>query len=265
MSDGTLTCWGANEYGQATPPSGTFTQISASSQYTCGLKSDGTIACWGSNEYGRATPPTGTFTQISAGVYHGCGLRSDGLLACWGLNSIGQATPPAETFIQVSAGATHTCGLKSDYTLACWGFNSFGEATPPTGTFTQVSAGGHTCGLRSNGTLACWGYNGYGQAPVILLSPALLPNGMVGQTYVQSLSSSGGVAPYEFAHIGGALPTGLSLTPTGTLQGIATTAGIYTFTLYAIDANTISGNQAYTITINGEVLLNNYYLPVILK
>jgi alpha-tubulin suppressor-like RCC1 family protein len=50
----------------------------------CELKSDGTLACWGENSYGQATPPAGTFRQISAGGYHSSGIKSDGTLLCWG-------------------------------------------------------------------------------------------------------------------------------------------------------------------------------------
>ncbi|MGD0613111.1 MAG: hypothetical protein ABSB41_16555, partial [Anaerolineales bacterium] len=164
-SDGTLACWGDNSYGQATPPGGTFTQVSAGDLHTCGIKSDGTLACWGDNSDGQSTPPGGTFLQVSAGIDHTCGLKSDGTLACWGDNSDGQSTPPGGTFTQVSAGDLHTCGIKSDGTLACWGDNGQGQSTPPSGTFTQISAGyEHTCGVKSDGTLACWGDNSHGQS-----------------------------------------------------------------------------------------------------
>jgi hypothetical protein len=160
-TDGTVACWGFNDSGAATPPAGTFTQVSAGGAHTCGLRSDGTIACWGSDFSGQATPPAGTFTQVSAGGRHTCGFRSDGTVVCWGNNDVGQATPAAGTFTQVSAGSGHTCGVRSDGTVACWG----ATATPAAGTFTQVSAGsGHTCGVRSDGTVACWGFNSSGQA-----------------------------------------------------------------------------------------------------
>ena len=32
------------------------------------LKADGSLACWGYNEYGQATPPNATFVQVSAGA-----------------------------------------------------------------------------------------------------------------------------------------------------------------------------------------------------
>jgi alpha-tubulin suppressor-like RCC1 family protein len=91
MSDGTVACWGNNSFGQATPPSGTFTQISAGGYYNCGVRADGTVGCWGQSP----TPPGGTFTQVAAGGSHTCGLKGDGTVACWGNNGNGQATPPA--------------------------------------------------------------------------------------------------------------------------------------------------------------------------
>ena len=164
-SDGTVACWGGNNFGEATPPTGTFTQVSAGVHYTCGVRSNGVLACWGWNNFGEATPPTGTFTQISAGGSYACGVRSDGTVACWGYNNDGEATPPAGTFTQVSAGVNYTCGVRSNGTLACWGWSDDGQLTPPTGTFIQVSAGQeHICGLRSDGTIACWGYNEHGEA-----------------------------------------------------------------------------------------------------
>ncbi len=61
------------------------------------------------------------YRQVSAGTDYTCGLKVDNTLACWGDNGNGQATPPAGSFKQVSAGYTHTCALKADNTLACWG------------------------------------------------------------------------------------------------------------------------------------------------
>ena len=60
--------------------------------HSCALRTDGTLACWGLNVDGQATPPAGTYTAVSAGAVHSCALRTDGTLACWGLNaSVGVA------------------------------------------------------------------------------------------------------------------------------------------------------------------------------
>ena len=57
------------------------------------MKSDGTVACWGDNSYGQATPPAGTFVQVSAGDRHSCGLQSDGTVVCWGDDTNGALGP----------------------------------------------------------------------------------------------------------------------------------------------------------------------------
>ncbi|HCP61715.1 MAG TPA: hypothetical protein DIU14_04485, partial [Actinobacteria bacterium] len=47
----------------ATPPSGSFSSVSAGRYHTCGVKTDGTVACWGDDTSGQATPPSGSFTR----------------------------------------------------------------------------------------------------------------------------------------------------------------------------------------------------------
>jgi hypothetical protein len=105
----------------AGPPAGSFTQVSAGGDHTCGFRTDGSLSCWGKNWYGQASPPAGAFTQVGLGQDHTCGLKSDGSLVCWGLNADGQAAPPTGTFSQMNAGEYHTCALKEDGTGTCWG------------------------------------------------------------------------------------------------------------------------------------------------
>ena len=166
-SDGSIECWAdTNYYDQATPPSGTFTQVSSGYFHTCGVKTNGTVACWGENDDGQASPPDAAvaFIQVSAGYNHTCGLKIDGSVVCWGSNDYDQAMSPAEIFTQISAGGNHTCGVRSNGTVKCWGDNVYGQATWPAGVFTQVSAGYfHTCGLKNDGQVECWGNNSYGQ------------------------------------------------------------------------------------------------------
>ena len=154
-----------NAYGQANPPEGTFTAISAGGTHTCGIRTNGTATCWGNNSDGQAAAPGGTFTAISAGRRRTCGVRPDGTATCWGA---GLVSPPAGSFTAISAGATayaiefdHTCGIRTDGTIACWGLD---PPEPPSGTFTAITASiHHACGLRTDGTATCWGRDTYGQ------------------------------------------------------------------------------------------------------
>ena len=43
------------------------------------------LACWGNNDDGQAPGDlTGTWTELTAGLDHSCGIRTDGTATCWG-------------------------------------------------------------------------------------------------------------------------------------------------------------------------------------
>lgn len=94
--------------------------------------------CWGYDESGWSTPPSGRFDSISAGGLHTCGVREDGFVACWRVDEDGEATPPAARFTSVGAGYAHTCGVKVDGSVTCWGYDDRGHATPPHPKGTEV-------------------------------------------------------------------------------------------------------------------------------
>jgi large repetitive protein len=87
----------------------------------------------------------------------------------------------------------------------------------------------------------------------VTVSPASLPNGTVATAYSQTITASGGTAPYGFAVTAGSLPAGLTLSSGGTLAGTPTAGGTFNFTVTATDAagapGPFSGSQAYTVTI----------------
>ena len=165
-SDGSVVCWGLNDFGQSTVPAGTtFKSIVAGGYYTCGMLLDNTIKCWG--ESIATTPPPGAFDKMSAGAHHACARRADNTFACWGDSTKSRYAFPETKYLDIAAGSEHSCAIKLDGTLACVGDNTFAQVSPlPTGTFTRIDAGdAHACAMRANGTLACWGYTISGTPP----------------------------------------------------------------------------------------------------
>lgn len=90
-------------------------------------------------------------------------------------------------------------------------------------------------------------------APVIDVTPGVLPAATAGAGYSQALTAIGGVAPYSLSLTAGSLPSGLTLAG-GTISGTPTQVGSFNFTITATDANTQSGAHAYTLTVNAPVL-----------
>ena len=72
--------------------------IAAGDAHTCALEGDGTVTCWGADNEEQSSPPAGLtgVTEIAAGSYHTCALEGDGTVTCWGDDDHdGQSSPPA--------------------------------------------------------------------------------------------------------------------------------------------------------------------------
>ena len=83
----------------------------------------------------------------------------------------------------------------------------------------------------------------------INITPAALPNWTTHAAYSQTLQASGCIIACVWSS-SGRLPTGLALSPySGTISGLPTSAGSFTFTVKATDAID-SGSRQYTIIIN---------------
>ncbi|QLI82673.1 putative Ig domain-containing protein [Chitinibacter fontanus] len=98
-------------------------------------------------------------------------------------------------------------------------------------------------------------------APTLTLTPASLPNGNPSVSYNQTISASGGSAPYSFAVTAGTLPTGLTLNPTtGAITGTPTVLNTFNFTVTATDSTT--GTGAPFTTANSYSVVINMLPPV---
>jgi hypothetical protein len=87
----------------------------------------------------------------------------------------------------------------------------------------------------------------------LALSPSTLPSLAVYATgYSQAITASGGTSPYTYAVTGGTLPTGLSLSTSGTISGTITAAGQVgtdTFSVTATDYAGLSGTVSYSLVV----------------
>jgi hypothetical protein len=209
-------------------------------------------------------PTYDTFTSASFNV------TAPALTATVSTNSASPTSttpiPFAVTFSQ-SVGSTFTASdvTVSGGTLTSGSFSGSG-AGPYTFTVTPSGSGPVTVSLAANvtndanntGNAASNAVSVQFQAPTITLAPTSLPNGTQGTAYSQALTTSGGAAPYTYAITAGALPSGLTLSSSGTISGTPTANGTYNFTVTATDNSPgpgpYSGSRAYTLTINAPTI-----------
>ncbi len=169
--------------------------------HSCAVLANGTVQCWGDNQYGQlgiggASPLTVDLTKkvksVQSGDGHSCAILEDKSLWCWGKNDFGQVgVGTSRAFydlpqnvstlgvkaVSVTVGQGRTCAILNDDTLWCWGKNGVGQVgvgnTTNVTTPTQVTLGGnvdsvklgglHTCALLQDDSLKCWGDNDEGQ------------------------------------------------------------------------------------------------------
>jgi matrixin len=91
------------------------------------------------------------------------------------------------------------------------------------------------------------GAGGGGGTPLSITTFSL-GNGFVGRTYKQTLNATGGTAPYRWSLIGG-LPSGLTLSLTGTIEGAPTKAGTYSVSVQVFDSDSTLHTDAKRISL----------------
>ena len=86
--------------------------------------------------------------------------------------------------------------------------------------------------------------------PAIDISPPVLPNAESGVPYSETLTATGGVAPYLWFITAGAMPDGLTLDQaTGEISGIPVGNNIFSFAVTAQDSVLCTGTAAYGIDV----------------
>jgi len=143
--------------------------------------------------------------------------------------SVSLVTPPSHGFVVVS-------GLSVTYT----------PLTGYTGSDSFVYHASNSAGDSADATVSLTIL-----APTtVTIAPAsgALPAATTGSAWSQTLSATGGSAPYTWTAHG--LPAGITLNAaTGALSGTPTTAGSFTFSVTAKEAGNVSATASYTLVV----------------
>lgn len=90
--------------------------------------------------------------------------------------------------------------------------------------------------------------------PTLAITTPALPSVKSGASYIQSLSATGGTAPYSWTVVAGFLPPGITLSSTGILSGNAGGVGPYEFIAAVTDRDATTVNKLLSINVNSDVL-----------
>jgi large repetitive protein len=95
-----------------------------------------------------------------------------------------------------------------------------------------------------------------------IATQSVLSGGSVAASYSQTLAASGGLPPYTWSLVSGALPGGLTLASGGIISGSPTSGGTFTFTASVTDSVGAKASQQFSITTaTGLVISSAPTLP----
>jgi hypothetical protein len=156
-----LACWGSDDDGQSSPPSGRFATVAAGSTNSCAIAlPDGAITCWGDTTGFRSAAPAGAFVALDLGATHGCALGGDGEIACWGQRTDGRTDAHPGPFVRVDVSDEVTCGITDAGAASCWGSGSI-LSLPAEQRFRLFSWNFFRgCGVTLDDDIVCWDLHG---------------------------------------------------------------------------------------------------------
>jgi sugar lactone lactonase YvrE len=86
-------------------------------------------------------------------------------------------------------------------------------------------------------------------SPLSVTTTSPLPPGTVGTPYAQTLTAAGGTPPYSWSITFGTLPSGLTLSPTGSISGTPTVSGSFLLTFQVTDSASLTASATIGIVI----------------
>lgn len=138
--------------------------------------------------------------------------------------------------------------LPAGMVLSAAGVVSGTPTVAGTASFTVQVADSTTPSPLSSAKSCSLTVNPVATAPTIA-TVCPLPAGTEGVAYSQTLTATGGTAPYTFTVLAGALPRPLTLSATGVLSGVPFHAGVYPFTLQVAGNDGLVSQKSCSVTI----------------
>lgn len=187
-TDGTVTGWGYDAFGQTDAPLGltNVIAIAAGQFHSLALKTDGTVVAWGRNDCGQTNvPPFLTnAVAIAAGGNHSVALTAKGTVVVWGDNNQGETNVPVDltNAAAIASGLAHVMALKDNGKVVVWGWNYGGLTNVPaelTNVIAIAAGFSHCLALKADGTVVAWGdnYAGATNVPVGLTNVEAISGG----------------------------------------------------------------------------------------
>lgn len=131
------------------------TDLSVGDHHSCALLDNGSVTCWGHNNYGQLgdntttnrpipiyphLPAGSSAVSVAVGPYNSCAILENSSLYCWGHNHYGRlgigvsggvySTPmfveEATNIVDLSVNYDHSCGLSENGSISCWGRGKYG-------------------------------------------------------------------------------------------------------------------------------------------
>jgi Zn-dependent metalloprotease/alpha-tubulin suppressor-like RCC1 family protein len=235
--------------------------VAVGQAHSCALSAAGTVSCWGANAYGELGDGTRTASvypvpvkkangdplsgvkMLSVGSTHSCAVVADRTVWCWGNRASGATGSPLASnagavqvrtatgilsgVSQVTSGKQYSCALTGTAGTWCWGLNTHGQIGDGTRTNRALAvsvkagstplknlvsiaagAGGHTCAVSSASVGYCWGDNASSQlgdgsvierttavtfAPAVVASIGPIKEVSVGEAHTCARTNGGAV------------------------------------------------------------------------
>ena len=166
-TDGSITAWGASQYGGTSAPFGSgYTMIYSTEYAFAALKTDGSITAWGRSGYGGSGAPSGSgYTKIYSTSRAFAALKADGSIKAWGDSDYGgSGAPSGSGYTKIYSNETAFAALQADGSITAWGRPYQGSAgAPSNGVYTKIySTERAFAALEANGSIKVWGKAGWG-------------------------------------------------------------------------------------------------------